>query len=124
MDTSNIFEQEWIKFFEISYDGIIIADGKGYIIYMNPASERLEEVKKENIIGKHAKDLESKGIYEQSVTLRILKSKKPITVMQNKGNKQLIITGIPIYENREIKWIFVNERDITELNKIKKEMGK
>ena len=120
MANTEFFNSDWVKFLEVSYDGIIIADGEGHIVYMNPASERLEEVSKEYIIGKHAKDLEEEGIYEVSVTVRVLETKKPVTAMQYKGDKQLVITGIPIFENNKVKWIFINERDVTELNKVKR----
>lgn len=112
---------EWIKFFEVSYDGIIIADGEGRIVYINPASERLEEVDKDYIVGRLARDLEEEGIYEVSVTVKTLRERKPVSLMQYKGGKQLVITGIPIFEDEEIKWVYINERDVTELNKIKRD---
>ena len=61
MITPKMSDSDWLKFFDTSYDGIIIADGKGRIVYMNPASERLEGVKKEDIIGRHAKELRTKA---------------------------------------------------------------
>lgn len=39
----NKFNEDWINFFEVSYDGIIVADKNGRIVYMNPAAEKLEE---------------------------------------------------------------------------------
>lgn len=113
-------ESDWIKFLDVSYDGIIIADEEGRIIYMNPASEKLEEVNKEFIIGRYARDLEKEGIYEVSATVKVLKTKTPVTVTQKKGDKELVITGIPIFEDGRIKWVFINERDVTELNRQKK----
>lgn len=119
-----MFREDWIKFFEVSYDGIIIADGEGRIVYMNPASERLEEVEKEYILGRLASDLEREGIYEVSVTVKTLKEKKTVSLMQYKGGKQLVITGIPITESGKIKWVYINERDVTELNKVKRDSQK
>ncbi len=121
MITPKMSDSDWLKFFDTSYDGIIIADGKGRIVYMNPASERLEGVKKEDIIGRHAKELKDEGIYEESVTVRVLKDKKEVTITQKIGEKQLIITGVPIFKNDKIQWIFINERDITELAQLKRD---
>lgn len=115
------FHDEWIQFFELSHDGIIIADGKGRIVYMNPASERLEEVGKDYIIGKLASDLEREGIYEVSATVKVLKERKSVSLMQYKGGKQLVITGVPFFECERIKWIFINERDVTELGMVKRD---
>lgn len=115
------FRNDWIQFFELSHDGIIVADGEGRIVYMNPASERLEEVGKDYIIGKQAKDLEKEGIYEVSVTVKTLNHQKPITLMQYKGGKQLVITGVPFFEKGRIKWVFINERDVTELSTVKRD---
>lgn len=42
--------------------------------------------------------------------------------MQCRGGKQLILTGIPIFQGEKIKWVFVNERDVTELNLLKNEL--
>ncbi|MCQ4636916.1 sigma 54-interacting transcriptional regulator [Anaerovorax odorimutans] len=121
MEGLSWISDEWIKFFEVSYDGIIIADGEGRIVYINPASERLEEVDKEYIVGRLASELEEEGIYEVSVTVKTLRERKPVSLMQYKGGKQLVITGIPIFEDDEIKWVYINERDVTELNKIKRD---
>lgn len=113
--------QDWMKFFEVSYDGIIIADGDGRIVYMNPASERLEEVDKAYILNRLASELEEEGIYEVSVTVKTLKERRPVSRMQYKGGKQLVITGTPIFYGNRIKWVYINERDVTELNKIKRD---
>ena len=118
----NKFNEDWINFFEVSYDGIIVADKNGRIVYMNPAAEKLEEVNKSQIIGKLASDLEKEGIYEKSVTVMVLKEKRAVSVKQCKGDKQLIITGVPLFEDNAIKWIYINERDATELNKIKQDI--
>ncbi len=115
-------ESDWATFFDYSYDGIIIADGTGKIVYMNKASEELEATPVSHIIGKNAKELEDDGTYERSVTLMVLKSKKTESIFQVKGGKQLVITGTPIFERKKIKWVYINERDVTELIEIKKDI--
>ena len=110
--------EDWSEFFELSNDGIIIADEDGRIVYMNPAAEKLEEVSKDYILGKSAKDLQQEGIYETSVTVKVFNTGKKETVMQIKGGKQLAITGVPIFSDGHLKWVYINERDITELNKM------
>lgn len=121
MNLPKIFNEDWAQFFDVSHDGIIIADSEGRIVYMNPAAERLEEVEKECILGKHANELLEEGVYKISVTVKVFKSRKTETVVQFKGSRQLVITGVPIFHENKIKWVYINERDVTELNKIKQE---
>ena len=80
-----IFNEDWQNFFEVSHDGIIIADNEGRIVYMNPAAERMEEVEKESILGRYAQELLDEGIYQISVTVEVFQTKQKETVMQYKG---------------------------------------
>jgi PAS domain S-box-containing protein len=51
--------------FKTAADGIIVTDPKGYIIMLNDAVERITGYRKEDLIGKHAKELRAKGsVYE------------------------------------------------------------
>ena len=47
--------------FKTAADGIIVTDPKGYIIMLNDAVERITGYSKEDLIGKHAKELRAKG---------------------------------------------------------------
>lgn len=116
-----MFHDDWKDFFEASYDGIIIADELGRIVYMNRAAERLEEVDKEYILGRRAADLLEEGIYETSVTVKVFQSNQKETIMQFKGGRQLVISGVPVFKGRKIKWVYINERDITELVQVKRD---
>lgn len=115
------FEHYWRTFMEVSYDGVLIADSEGRIVYMNSASERMGGVKREAILGRYARDLEAEGVYETSVTVKVFKTRQVASVMEFKGEKQLVTTGIPIFENGTIKWVYINERDATEINKVKRD---
>lgn len=123
MQLPKLFNEDWAAFFELSHDGIVIADHNGNIVYMNPAAERLEETSKEYILGRPARELLEAGIYQVSVTVKVLKSCKTETVMDTKGGRQLLITGVPTFDKKGgIKWIYINERDVTELNQVKREL--
>ena len=47
--------------FKTAADGIIVTDPKGYIIMLNDAVERMTGYSKEDLIGKHAKELRAEG---------------------------------------------------------------
>lgn len=89
MKIPEISSEEWEKFIEFSYDGVVIADSEGKIVYMNPASERLEEMDKDEIIGEYAQDLQDRGIYEVSSTVKVLKERRTVTVMQKKRREAI-----------------------------------
>jgi PAS domain S-box-containing protein len=107
-----------------SYDGLWICDHEGKVIRINKASERINEVKAEDVIGKNMKDLIAEGIFDRSVTLEVLKRKTSVTMIQKiKGEKKILVTGNPIFDERgEITFVVTNDRDITELDNLRNQL--
>jgi PAS domain S-box-containing protein len=101
-----------------SYDGLWICDHEGTVIRINKASEKINEVEAEEIIGKNMKELVADGLCDKSVTLEVLKRKASVTMIQQiKGKKRILVTGNPIFsEKGEITFVVTNDRDITELD--------
>ena len=110
--------------FHSSSDGIWVCDGKGVVININKASETLNGIRAVDVIGRNIRDLVARKIFDQSVTTRVLATGKRQTVMQHiaKTGKDLLSTGTPsLAEDGRIVLIVVNERDMTELNTLRKE---
>ncbi len=110
--------------FNSSSDGIWVCDGKGVVININKASETLNGIRAADVIGHNIKDLVARKIFDQSVTTRVLATGRKQTVMQHiaKTSKDLLSTGTPsLAEDGRIVLIVVNERDMTELNTLRKE---
>lgn len=110
--------------FQSSSDGIWVCDGKGVVIDVNTASEKLNGIKAADVIGYNVKDLLKKKVFDQSVTTKVIASRKRETVMQYiaKTNRFLLSTGTPsLDESNDIALIVVNERDITELNTLRRQ---
>lgn len=107
-----------------SHDGFWISDGQGKVISINPASEQLTGIRAENFIGKSMKEMVDKGLIDQSVTLKVLKSRKKETIIQHtKHGKNLLVTGTPVFDKEgQLFRVVVNERDITEIEALKKEI--
>ncbi len=108
--------------FQSSFDGIWICDGEGRIVTLNPASERINSIRAEDWIGRHISELQSEGIIDKSVTLEVLKKKRPITIFQTaeRTNKKLLVTGNPIFrDDGSIELVVTNDRDITELDNLR-----
>ena len=113
-------QEEYNAILESSYDGIFIADGEGVVLRLNKACERIDEVKAEDIVGRHLQELVNAGIYSESVTLKVLESRKRVTILQKtKSGKEILATGTPIFKDGKIFRVVVNSRDITELNNLK-----
>ncbi len=104
-----------------SYDGLWICDHEGKVIRINKASERINQVKAEEVVGKNMRELIAQGFFDKSVTLEVLKRKTSITMIQQiKGDKRILVTGNPIFnEKGEITFVVTNDRDITELDNLR-----
>lgn len=100
-----------------SYDGMFIADGKGVVLRVNTAYERITGIKASEIKGKKLKDLVAEGYYDQSVTLLVIERREIVTINQTvKNNRKILVTGNPIFnEYNELFRVVTNVRDITEL---------
>ena len=109
--------------FEASYDGIHILDAEGRTLLINKACERIEGITREDIGGKTISQLVDEGYYNESVTLMVLEEKREVTIIQRaKNGKNILVTGMPIYENGNIVRVIVNSRDISELTRLREEL--
>jgi PAS domain S-box-containing protein len=107
-----------------SYDGLWICDGEGKVIKINSASEKLNGIQAEQVLGRKMGDLVTEGLIDRSVTLEVFKAHTTITIIQKlKNGKQILVTGNPFFDDQgEISLVVVNERDITELNRLRNEL--
>ncbi len=105
-----------------SNDEIFITDGKGMIIFANPASEVNYGLNVTEMIGKSVWELEERGIYFPAITPIVLKEKKKITINQETATgKKLTVTATPVFDNKgAINIVICNTRDVTSLEDMKK----
>lgn len=108
-----------------SNDGLWICDGQGYVLRINPASERLTDVKAVDVVGKHMRELVEDGLINKSVTMKVLETGKKASIIQKTRNgSKLFLTGNPVFDKNTGKMfrIVVNERDITEITRLQEEL--
>jgi PAS domain S-box-containing protein len=108
-----------------SYDGLYITDGKANTVRVNKAYERISSLRADDLIGRNMRELVEKGYFDRSVTLEVLKTKKPVTIMQDiRGGKKAMVTGNPIFdeEKKEIISVVTNVRDISDLDSLRKQL--
>jgi len=110
--------------FESSQDGLFITDSHARTIRINHAYERITGLSRKSLLGRNMRDLVDEGVFDYSVTLKVLLKKCQVSMLQSiKGGKQVIVTGTPIFDaDGKIELIVNNVRDITELYLLKEEL--
>lgn len=111
--------------FAASFDGIWVCNGQGKVISINEASERLNGIKAADVVGKNVKELLEFGLFDRSVTLEVLETKRQVSIMQHisKTDRFLLATGTPAFdEDGQIYLVVINERDMTDLNAMRQEL--
>ena len=68
--------------FNSAYDGLHILDKDGFTLMINEACERIEGISAEAISGKNVRQLVDEGYFSESVTLKVLDKKAPVTMIQ------------------------------------------
>ncbi|WP_176461686.1 sigma-54 interaction domain-containing protein [Anaeromicrobium sediminis] len=116
-------ESEFNTIIESSSDGIHVTDGEGTTLRFNRACERIEDISRKEMIGKNMRDMVKAGIYSKSVTVEVLESKRSVTLLQHVNGKEVMATGTPVFKDGRINRVVINSRDITELNKLKRELN-
>ena len=125
LESSSYLNQQLITIFKASHDGIWVCDGHGKVIDINEASEKLNGIHAKHIIGKNVTDLVNGGLFDRSVTLEVLETKRQVSVIQEikRTKKILLATGTPAFDDAgNIFLVVVNERDMTQLNAIQKQL--
>jgi PAS domain S-box-containing protein len=112
---------------ESSYDGIVVTDNEGKLLRISRSYSRIAGIPWEDLIryiGCNMRDIESGGKVSNSVSLLVLDQKKTVTINQRILNgKELMVTGNPIFdEEGKIVRVVCNIRDISMLNKLKREI--
>lgn len=110
--------------FESSDDGLYVTDGDANTLRVNSAYERIAGLCRGDLVGRNMEDLVREKVFDHSVTLEVLKRREQVTIMQQiKGDKQVMVTGTPIYDDdNQIVLVVTNVRDMTLLNQLKTEL--
>jgi PAS domain S-box-containing protein len=125
LESYKCLNKELEAIFNSSSDGSWLCSGDGTVLKLNKAAEQLNAIKEREIIGKKAWYLAEKGIVEKSVTREVVEKRHTVTEIQHikKTNKDLMVTSTPVFDqDGNIFRIVVNEKDITGLNAVRKEL--
>jgi len=108
-----------------SSDGLFVCDGKGRIIHMNPASEKINRVPAAMVVGRDYLDAAKDGyVILPSAALEALKKREVVSLLQeNRYGLKLISTATPVFDDDgQVIRVVVSERDITEIERLQHEL--
>lgn len=112
--------------FDNIYEAICICDSEGEVIYWNKGSEKLYNIKREDIIGTIIDDS-----FPNALANKVFKEKKPIKnlIHQPVAGKSVVVSAIPIFNAKnKMTAVITTDRDITEAvnlsERLKKEREK
>ena len=110
---------------ESSFDGIFLTDAHGRIVYFNPAYLKISGFSKEQLIDRNIKDLIQSGEIPDACSPEVMKTKKPVTkVINYYHGVSALVTATPIFDDTgKLVRIFSNVRDITQLTKLRAQLG-
>lgn len=105
---------------ESSYDGIYITNREGVTLRTNSAIERITGIPKEYYLNKNVDALMKRGILENSVTEKVIKNKRSVSLVQlNYLGKETLLTGNPVFDDQgEVESVVTNIRDLSDLNNL------
>ena len=104
-------------------DGIFVVGSDGIILQVNKAVEKNGGKTVDELIGKHIDDLVEEGYCTEFVSKRvILSGKEEVLIQRTNDNREMLVTGIPYFEDGSLKMVIACERDVTELTKTKEKL--
>ena len=105
-------------------DGIVVADRSGFILKANHAYQQMTGITAEEFVGKHVRDLVKQGYIGRSVTEMVVERNSPVTIVDVRNSKELLLTGNPVYNDKgELVRVVTAIRDVTQLNSLKEQLA-
>jgi PAS domain S-box-containing protein len=122
-------QDAFVKLYQIlesSFDGIYITDKNANTIFINHSYEIITGLNRADMLGKNMQALIDAKIIDKSGSLKVLKTREPVTLEQKfSTGKHAIITSTPSFdENGNITMIVTNVRDVTELYSLKEKLAR
>lgn len=118
--------------FDSLHDGIWIIDGRGITISVNKAMERIANIRREDVVGKHVAEASKDLGFSHCVTLRALEEKRAVTMFDDYANgTRCLNTSTPIFyagdtnghSSNKVWRVIASIRDITELKKMQERLA-
>ncbi len=106
-----------------SSEGLWICDGEANVLRMNPASERIHDIRAGDVIGRNMQELVDEGFIDKSATLEVIKVRGVVNILQHRKGRKLVITGTPVFDpDGKLIRVVSSVRDITEIETMQREL--
>ncbi|MGI6767272.1 MAG: sigma-54 interaction domain-containing protein [Lentihominibacter sp.] len=105
-------------------DEIFVTDGAGIILFINPVSAKDIGSAPEDVIGRFVGDVVEEGMFYPSVTLEVLKNRKPMNIIQTLYDGQKVLcSGIPVFDDDGvIKMVVSTTKKVDEISALFKKL--
>ncbi|QGQ45559.1 sigma-54 interaction domain-containing protein [Metabacillus sediminilitoris] len=106
------------------YDGITVTDPQGNTLWYNKAFLRISGLTPYQLTNYTSYELVEKGWLKNAAAIDVIKQKKTInTIVKYPTGIEALITSTPVFDNENnLHFVINNVRDITELNKLKRDL--
>ncbi|MGA2401254.1 MAG: sigma 54-interacting transcriptional regulator [Syntrophobacteraceae bacterium] len=129
VDFQTVLSENEHPLFMNSYIGFYVADPQAFTVKVNPAYEKISFLPESDLVGRNLLELQEKGYFSRSVTLRVLEklkggSTESVTLFQKIITGQdAVVTGKPIFsEEGELRYVLTFVRNILPLDKIARKL--
>ncbi|HEX9779105.1 MAG TPA: sigma 54-interacting transcriptional regulator [Geopsychrobacteraceae bacterium] len=104
-------------------DGLLICEADGTVLRINPASQRINGVSAEEVVGRNMRDLLQQGVFESSAGLEAVRTGEKVSLLQSSRGRKLIFTATPVCdsEGRVVRAV-VCENDISEIDRLQRQL--
>ncbi|QOR38755.1 sigma 54-interacting transcriptional regulator [Billgrantia diversa] len=107
---------------ETANDHFFIVDGSGRVLDVSPGAAAVYGMARERLIGSSVQRLEAEGVLKPSISLEVIRSGKPVQLMQVTGTgRRVIAEAHPVYVNGRLERIVSRSRDLTDLQLLQDE---
>ncbi len=115
------------KIFNDIEEEIFVTDRNGKVLYMNPQSEKICGVGRDDCIGRNVQELQKRGIFSESITLEVIaKDEKVEKIVEVASGRYIISTAIPLYTGdadggKRLEYVLCTSKDINAINELVQE---
>lgn len=105
-----------------SNDHFFIVDAKGEVLDVSPGAAAVYGIPREQLIGSTVQHLEEVGVLKPSISLEVIRTGKPVQLMQVTGTgRRVIAEAHPVHVNGKLERIVSRSRDLTDLQLLQDE---